>query len=200
MTIFAHQLIEGQQHLMDNDKKLASVILRAGDCRYELRQDYFQSLVGSIISQQLSTKATSTIRQRLVDMTGQELNPQRIKAFKLEELRSVGLSRNKANYILKLAHQFDAESFNHLHDIENDDAIKFLTSFSGIGEWTAQMFLMFSLGKLDVLPINDVGVRNGIKIIYGLETLTDDELIEIANPWRPYRSIGAWYTWRALEL
>ena len=200
MTAFREALIKGQQHLVDQDKKMAKVIEMAGDCEYELRTEYFHSLVGSIISQQLSTKATSTIRQRLIDLTEQDLSPERIKTLSMDELKSVGLSRNKAQYILKLAQAYDNEAFLGLPHMEDQDAIKFLTAFSGIGEWTAQMFLMFSLGKLDILPTKDVGVQNGIKKIYGIEQLTENELIEIAEPWRPYRSIGSWYTWRILEF
>ena len=199
MTPFEQQLLQGQQHLVDNDKKLASVINKVGQCHFQLRQDYFQSLVGSIISQQLSTKATSTIRGRLIELADNDLSPEQLQQFNIEELRSVGLSKNKANFILQLAEQYDPGQFEDLHKMEDEDVIKFLTSFKGIGEWTAQMFLIFSLGRLDVLPIKDVGVQNGVKKIYSLESLTDEHLIDIAESWRPYRSVAAWYTWRALD-
>ena len=199
MTPFEQQLIQGQQHLIDNDKKLASVINKVGQCRFQLRQDYFQSLVGSIISQQLSTKATSTIRGRLIELAGNDLSPDQLQQFNIEELRSVGLSKNKADFILRLAEHYDPDQFENLHKMEDEEVIKFLISFKGIGEWTAQMFLIFSLGRLDVLPIKDVGVQNGVKKIYSIDSLTDAHLIEIAESWRPYRSIAAWYSWRVLD-
>jgi DNA-3-methyladenine glycosylase II len=199
MNNFAQQLAEGQQHLTTNDERLAVVINRIGHCQYELRPDFFQTLVGSIISQQLSTKATSTIRSRLVVLSGAGLQPDSLKKLTMEELRSVGLSGNKAKYILNLARDYKPGLFNQLPTMPDQEAINFLTGFSGIGEWTAQMFLMFSLGRLDVLPVKDVGLRNGVKKIYNLDNLADDQLIKIAGNWQPYRSIGTWYAWRAAD-
>ena len=199
MTEFKNKLTEGQHHLLSNDETLSIYINKIGDCDYPLKQDYFISLVGSIISQQLSTKATSTIFNRLVTLVGDEITPQRLKLFEVNDLRKVGLSRNKAEYILKLATEYDSEKFNKLKNLEDQEVIHFLTSFNGIGEWTSQMFLIFSLGRLDVLPINDVGVRNGIKKIYSLENISNRKLIDIASKWQPYRSIGSWYSWQVVD-
>lgn len=199
MTGFEKKLLQGQQHIQSNDIELSSYIKKIGDCKYSLSQDYFQSLVNSIISQQLSTKATSTISNRLIDLVDGGLTPQNLKQLEIADLRTVGLSRNKAGYILSLASQYKSESFKNLSNLDDKNIIEFLTSFKGIGEWTAQMFLIFSLGRLDVLPINDVGVRNGVKEIYSIEELSDEELIRIASFWQPYRSIGAWYSWRVID-
>ena len=199
MSNFAQELAIGQQHLADNDEQLSIVIQQIGHCSYELRSDYFQTLVGSIISQQLSVKATSTIRNRLLVLAGNKLSPKSLNKLSDEEMRSVGLSGNKAKYIRKLANEYNPNIFQELPDMMNQDAIDFLTGFSGIGEWTAQMFLMFSLGRLDVLPIKDMGLRNGVKKIYAMDDLTDDQLLQIAANWQPYRSIGTWYAWRATD-
>ena len=196
---FQEQLAMGQQYLKNNSPEVATYIDRVGDCSYDLREDYFKTLVGSIISQQLSVKATATIRARLEQLLGGAIDQQAIRIMDFDALKSVGLSRNKATYIQRLAHEYQDTDFHQIDDKSDEEIVKQLTGFAGIGEWTAQMFLMFSLGKLDVLPIKDVGLRNGVKIMYGLDELSDDQLVDLATQWQPYRSIATWYAWRATD-
>lgn len=196
---FEQQLATGQDYLMQNSPELALFIRQHGDCRYSLRDNYFQTLVGSIISQQLSVKATANIRGRLEVLLGGSLEQVAIQEADFEALKSVGLSRNKATYIQRLAHEYTEEDFHKIDDDSDEEVLKQLTNFAGIGEWTAQMFLMFSLGRLDILPIKDVGLRNGVKVIYGLDELSDEQLLDIGQEWQPYRSIATWYAWRATD-
>ena len=167
--------------------------------------NHYQELVESIISQQLSVKAAATITGRFVDLFGGNFpTPEQIVAKDIEELRSVGLSRPKAAYIRDLAeHVIDGRlRFTDLDLQSNDDIIQMLTGVKGIGEWTAHMFLIFSLGRLDVLAHGDLGIRNGIKQLYGFDHApTPEEIKEIAKQqqWTPYESIACWYVWKSLE-
>ena len=129
--------------------------------------------------------------------------PEQLLAVSEEQLRAAGLSRQKTAYVRDLAGKFASgqlseDEFAHL---ENEEVIRRVTSVKGIGRWTAEMFLIFSLGRPDVLPVDDLGVRRGIQITYGLADLPKpDEMRRIADPWRPYRSVGTWYMWRSLGV
>jgi DNA-3-methyladenine glycosylase II len=130
--------------------------------------------------------------------------PEQILAKDIEQLRDVGLSRPKAAYVLDLAqHVLDGRlKFDHLDDLSNDEVIRELVAVKGIGEWTAHMFLMFCMGRLDVLPVGDLGIKNGIKKVYSLEhSPTPEEIKEIAdkNNWHPYESVASWYIWQSLD-
>ena len=183
---------------------MRDVIRRAGPFTLQLRRDRFSALVYSILGQQISGKAASAIRARLVN----RLKPQRISATSLaslspEELRAVGVSLPKARYLLDLA---DRVAGGHLRldrmgRLTDEGVIEALTEVKGIGVWTAQMFLIFSLGRLDVFPHDDLGVRVAIRRLYGLEELPDKETgHKIAAAWRPYASVASWYCWRSLEF
>jgi DNA-3-methyladenine glycosylase II len=120
-----------------------------------------------------------------------------------EELRAAGLSRQKMGYLRDLSEKFGSGelSEDEFDDLDDEAVIERLTLVKGIGRWTAEMFLMFSLGRPDVLPVDDLGVRRGMEITYGLKELPGPEVMrEIAEPWRPYRSVGTWYMWRALGV
>jgi DNA-3-methyladenine glycosylase II len=170
----------------------------------KLRQDRFHSLVVSILSQQISGKAAVAIRKKLEERVGPGgMTPQGIASFPLEDLRAVGLSKQKASYILDLAERVHAGTLplSRLARLSDDAVIDALVQVKGIGVWTAHMFLIFSLGRLDVLPHGDYGVRSAMQNLYGLENLPDRATCHrIAEPWRPYASIGAWYCWRSLEF
>lgn len=119
------------------------------------------------------------------------------------QLRSVGLSRQKASYLLDLAQKTlnGTVRLDRMGRLRDEAVIEMLTQVKGIGRWTAEMFLIFSLGRLDVLPVDDLGVRAAIKDLYALDDLPDKQTcIEIAAPWRPYATIGSWYCWRSLDL
>jgi DNA-3-methyladenine glycosylase II len=169
-------------------------------------KNYYQELVESIISQQLSVKAASAILKRFVVLCGNDgfPTPQNILKKDIEQLRSVGLSRQKAGYIQDLAIKVidGTVRFDHLDNMTNKDVIEELTEIKGVGIWTVHMFLMFCMGRLDVLPVGDLGIKNGIQKLYGLDHQpTPDEVTLLAaeNHWHPYESVASWYVWQSLN-
>jgi DNA-3-methyladenine glycosylase II len=194
------------EHLRKADPVLARVIGSSPLCTIRPHRNYYQELVDSIISQQLSVKAARSIEKRFCELFGSTdfPAPEQILEKDIDELRTAGLSRGKAMYVRDLAqHVVDGRvKFDHLDNLSNDEVIKELTDVKGIGEWTAHMFLMFCMGRLDVLPVGDLGIRNGIMKLYGLDHApTPDEIKEIAekNRWHPYESVAAWYIWQSLD-
>ena len=200
----AAEIERGVRHLRKSDPILRDVIRRAGPYAMKLKRDRFQALVYSILAQQISGKAAAAMRKKLEDLAGPEgLTPRRISALSFEELRGAGLSRQKASYILDLAQRVHTGTLtlDRLARCSDDTVIESLIEVKGIGVWTAHMFLIFSLGRLDVLPHGDYGVRSAIQKLYGLEDLPDRETCHrIAERWRPYASIASWYCWRSLEF
>lgn len=166
--------------------------------------NYYQELVGSIISQQLSVKAAATIQGRFEALFGHFPAPQEILARDIDELRSVGLSGQKTVYIRDLAaHVLDGSvRFDHLAHLSNDEIIAELTAVKGIGVWTVHMFLLFCMGRLDVLAIGDLGIKNAVTKLYGFDvvcTSADIQAVAVKNGWHPYESIACWYAWRSLD-
>jgi len=200
----AAEIERGIKHLRKSDPILREVIRRAGPYAMKLKRDRFQALVYSILAQQISGKAAAAMRKKLEDLAGPEgLTPRRISALSFEELRGAGLSRQKASYILDLAQRVHTGTLtlDRLARCSDDTVIESLIEVKGIGVWTVHMFLIFSLGRLDVLPHGDYGVRSAIQKLYGLEDLPDRETCHrIAERWRPYASIASWYCWRSLEF
>jgi DNA-3-methyladenine glycosylase II len=192
-------------HLAANDPILAPVIAAHGLFKPVPHTDYYWELVDSIISQQLSIKAARTIEGRFLDLFGGiQPKPEQLLSKTVEELRAVGLSRAKASYVLDLAqHIADGQlQLDRIAELPNDAVIKELVAVKGIGEWTAHMFLIFALGRLDVLPVGDLGIRSGIQKLYGFDHLpTPPESQDLANRnnWHPYESIACWYVWQALD-
>lgn len=205
MTSYQQQLQYAASHLGKHDTTLAPVIERAGLATYEPHTDYYAELVSSIISQQLSVKAAASIERRFKELFDGHLpSPEQILEKSIDELRTVGFSRPKANYVRDLAHHIiDGRlKFDKLDMLSNQEIVDMLTDVKGIGEWTAHMFLMFCLGRLDILPVGDLGIRNGVRQLYGFEDLpTPDQIIEIAatNNWHPYESVASWYVWQSLD-
>lgn len=198
-----HQIQTGLAHLR-KDRALRKVIDAVGPFNLRPTRDRFSVLVRAIISQQISTAAARNIRGRLEALLEpEELTPENLADLDLTELRSVGLSRQKAAYLLDLAQKtldgiVDLKKIGRLSD---EAVIEMLTQVKGIGRWTAEMFLIFSLGRLDVLPVDDLGVRSAIKNLYGLDELPNKKTcIELAASWRPYASIASWYCWRSADL
>lgn len=191
------------QHLKLADPVLAAIIDQVGPFRMTYTDPVFGSLVRSIVYQQLSGKAAATIFGRLVNATGQPLTPKATLRLSFDEMRALGLSKQKATYIRDLAERTAAKEvvFEHFSRMTNDQIINRLTAVKGVGVWTAQMFLMFSLRRPDVLPCGDLGIRNAIQKAYGLtEPATADVIQEIGERWRPYCSVASWYLWRSLEV
>ncbi|XOV95283.1 MAG: DNA-3-methyladenine glycosylase family protein [Bacteroidota bacterium] len=188
-----------REFLVKNDPALGKFIQEIGVCSIIVKDDYFQSLVSSIVSQQLSTKAADTIYGRLQTLSKGNIDPLTIKEIPRTDMRSIGISESKSRFINELAHRYNESEFSSLHQLENEEVLKFLTSFTGIGEWTAHIFMIFSLGRIDVFPLKDVGLKNGMKRIYNLEESDEKLLINIAEKWSPYKSIGSWYVWKSLS-
>ena len=193
-------------HLRRTDAVLAGVIERVGPCRFRARADgtHLHAVVRSIIYQQLSGTAAATIHGRFQALYGGRtpVAAELLRAAE-DELRSVGLSRQKIGYLRDLARRVESGDvpIDTLHDLPDDAVIAALTRVKGVGRWTAQMFLMFRLGRPDVLPELDLGIRKAIKLAYRLRAMpTPERVRKIGAKWRPYSTIASWYLWRSLEL
>jgi DNA-3-methyladenine glycosylase II len=199
------ELSRAASYLSEHDPQLAPIIKRAGLADLKPHQDYYGALVNSIIGQQLSVKAAASIKQRFKDLfSGRLPAPEQILEKSVEDLRGVGFSNAKAHYVHDLAqHIIDGKVvFDKLDKQSNEEIIAELTDVKGIGEWTVHMFLMFCMGRLDILPVGDLGIRNGVRALYGFEDLpTPQQIIEIAerNQWHPYESVASWYIWHSLD-
>jgi DNA-3-methyladenine glycosylase II len=199
------ELQRASDHLAASDLKLAPLIAVTGPCTIKPHRHYYSELINSIISQQLSVKAAASIERRFKDLFGGHFpEPESIISKSIEELRSCGLSGAKANYIRDLAnHILDGKlKFNRFDTMSNEEIASELTAVKGIGEWTAHMFLIFCMGRLDVLPTGDLGIRNGIKALYGLNTVPTPAQVKIISQemgWHPYESVACWYIWHGLD-
>ena len=193
---------EAIHHLRRNDPVLAEIIERVGDYRIEFREPGLETLVKSIVYQQLSGRVASIIFERLVKAAGGGLTPASVLKLRPERMRKLGLSKQKTVYIRDLArHTRDGRVvFQELETLTDAEVIERLTEVKGIGVWTAHMFLMFALRRTDVLPVGDLGIRNAIKAAYGLkESPTPAEVEAMGARWRPYCTVASWYLWRSLE-
>ena len=166
----------------------------------------FEMLVRSIIYQQLAYKAARTIHDRFLTLVG-KLTPSRVLAKTQEELRSVGLSRQKASYIHNVAEAFSRGGFlwkyrkiESMDRLSSQEILDLFVQIKGVGEWTVQMYLIFSLGRLDVLSPGDLGVRKGVQKMYKLEEMpTQKQVVEIAKKWYPLETVGTFLAWRVLD-
>ena len=162
----------------------------------------FSSLARSIVYQQLSGKAAATIFGRLLAAAGEPLTPEAVLALDFEQLRALGLSKQKAAYVRDLAAKTAASelNFERFSRMTNEQILEQLTSVKGIGVWTVQMFLMFALRRPDVLPCGDLGIRNAVHKAYRLKSPPPPaKIAEIGARWSPYCSVASWYLWRSLE-
>lgn len=205
MTKFTEQLDKAARHL-SHDKILAPVITQAGLSTIRPHTNYYRELVEGIIGQQLSLAAADAVLSKFLTLFNNQFpTSEQIIVTPIEVLRSAGLSRAKAMYVQDLAqHIIDGRlNFKTLPNFSNEEVIRKLTAVKGIGEWTAHMFMIFSLGRLDVLAVGDLGVRTGIKRLYNLTELPTPAAIQeiaAANHWHPYESIACWYIWQSLKL
>ena len=198
------ELERGIAHITTHDVRLAEVIASHPQPTFRPHTDYYRELVESIISQQLSVKAAATIYRRFVDSFGHVPEPHEILARDDEELRAVGLSGQKTRYIKDLAAKVadGTLQFDHLDSFTNEQIVAELTAVKGIGEWTVHMFLIFCMGRFDILPVGDLGIKNAIQRLYSLDHApAPDEIREISaqNGWSPYESIASWYLWKSLD-
>lgn len=189
------------RHLARRDARLKPLIKHVGPCTLSPHPDAFRVLASSIISQQISTKAAETINQRVRKLCGKGgMKPIRMAQLKDEDLRGAGLSGSKLLSMRSLTSFFldNPKLVRNLKTMPDEEVIEALLPIRGVGEWTAQMFLIFCLGRPDVLPTADLGFRAGVRDIYGLEEMPKhDHLAELAEPWRPYRTVATWYFWRS---
>src|SRR5690349_12501304 len=193
---------KARRHLARRDAVLRRLMSVIGPCTLTQNPNRFAALVRSIISQQISTKAAAAIASRLQETLGSAgITARGILALSAEELRAAGLSAAKARSMRDLAEKVHSEALalDTLHRLSDEDVIASLVPVRGIGRWTAEMFLIFSLGRLDVLPVADWGLRVGVQRQYDLAEPPDkDTLEELARPWQPFRSVATWYFWRSL--
>lgn len=193
-------------HLRDADPVLGAWIDEAGPCPLRARREgtHFDAIARAIVYQQLSGKAAATIHGRFLGLFGgRNPSPRELAKADPAALRAVGLSGRKAEYLQDLARRASSRSFpiERLHELPDGEVIEVLTAVRGIGEWTAQMFLMFRLGRKDVLPTLDLGVQKGVQLLYGLRKLpTPERVAKVGACWAPYRTIASWYLWRRVDV
>jgi DNA-3-methyladenine glycosylase II len=190
-------------HLKKSDPVMRAIIERVGPYKMQFGEPKFHSLAEAIVYQQLNGKAAVTIFKRFAALAGDPLTPEGILKLTPEQMRSAGLSKQKTSYLFDMAeHTRSGElDFSRLPEMSDDDVIAHLTQVKGVGMWTAHMFLMFNLRRLNILPTGDYGVRMAIKKAYHKRKLPKPELMEkIAKPWEPYRSIASWYLWQSLNV
>ena len=189
-------------HLKKSDPTLSAIIERVGSYGIQYREPTFETLVRSIVYQQLSGRVAAVIFARLVDAAKGQLTPQNILKLTAARMRKAGLSKQKTTYIRDLARKTakGAVTFETLTALADHEVIEHLVQVKGIGVWTAHMFLMFALRRPNVLPTGDLGIRSAIRKAYGLEELPHPKQIEeLAASWHPYCSVASWYLWRSLD-
>jgi DNA-3-methyladenine glycosylase II len=189
-------------HLLKADPIMAKIIGRVGPCQLALRDPTFETLARSITFQQLHGKAASTIFSRVRKAVGRRFTAAAFLRLTPEELRSCGLSRQKIASLQDLATRVASRqiSFRKLQALPDEEVIAQLSAVRGVGVWTVQMFLMFALGRPNVMPTTDFGIRNAVRKAYGLEEMpTPGEMLLISEKWHPHCSVAAWYLWRSLE-
>jgi DNA-3-methyladenine glycosylase II len=191
---------KARKHL-SSEPVFKRIIEQIGRCTLQPNPDGFSVLAHSIVSQQISGKAAASISGRLVAKCGRKgLKPKRVAELTDEEIRTCGLSQNKLLSLRSLTDHFlnDRMLRGNLDDHTDEEIHDHLIPIRGIGPWTVQMFLIFSLGRMDVFPTLDLGVRNAMQRQFEDEDMPVDEMIERAEPWRPFRTVATWYLWRSL--
>jgi len=190
-----------ERYLRKADPVLSRLISEVGPCRLGRSKNYFLTLVESIVWQQLSFKAAVAIHERMLSGLGtRRPHPRDFLLVSPASLRSAGLSRQKVSFVRDLAQFFEDGGFprRRLHRLDDEEIIQLLTGVRGIGRWTAEMFLIFGLNRLDVFPLGDLGIRKAIGFHYEIADFNDPNRLEpVADAWRPYRTIATWYLWQS---
>ena len=190
-------------HFKEHDPKMASVIQKVGPLRLQRNRKYFVVLCRSIVSQQISVAAADTIFTRFQKLfNGQAPTPERVAGLQDAPLRAAGLSRQKAAYLKDLSHRFLDGTIRprQLNYLSNEEIVDRLTGVHGVGQWTAEMFLIFSLNRLDILPVGDLGLRVAVQNIYGMKDRPDAKRLRvIGKKWSPFETVATWYAWRSLD-
>jgi len=188
---------------LKKDPKFAKIILQVGEYNVKITKNRYRSLVEAIIAQQLSGSAAESILKKFRKIFKSNF-PKPIEVLQTSDtkLRKVGLSKMKVIYIKELSKKIESRHLNmrNFSSLEDEKIIEHLTNVKGIGRWTAEMFLIFSMGRLDVLPVGDLGLKKGIQLMYSLNELpTEEQIIQFAESWRPYRTVATWYIWKSLK-
>ncbi len=190
--------------LRRRDPIMRKAINLVGPCTITIDHSGFRMLVRSIVGQQLSTSAAATIWRRFLVLNGgRRVSPMKMLVFSTAQLRGVGLSKAKCRAVLSIAKSIvnSEVRLNELKSLSDEEVTDELIKLRGVGPWTAQMYLMFSLGRSDVFPTGDLGIVNAVTALYEFNDLASEtEMLEIAQSWRPYRTIASWYLWQALDL
>ena len=184
------------------DPVISRIIDSVGECKLPKRENRYLSLIGSVVSQQLSGRAADSIFRRLSCELADRITPEDVLNLTHQQFRRSGISASKESYIRGISERFalDKHFLSDLSDKLDDEVLTQLTGIRGVGIWTAQMFMIFSLNRLDILPMQDAGLRRGIsKFYFNGKLPRDSEIIQISENWRPYRSIAAWYIWRGID-
>ena len=193
-----------RRHIIKSDPIMRDLVKKVGPYQLEVRGAPYESLLRAILYQQLAGPAAAAIERRFLAIFGDRIPSSReLIAVTDEQLRAAGVSRQKAAYMHSLAQHFEAGvlSDRHLRRAPDDQVIESVTQVKGIGRWTADMLLLFCLGRPDVLPVGDLGVRASMRVAYGLDELPlPAQMEQIAEPWRPFRSAATWYLWRRGDL
>ena len=186
------------KELSRNDPVIMKIIkLYSGD-KMQLKNNAFLTLVRSVVGQQISVKAADSVWRKLEELCRDSIEPERIKSFSEDELRSAGLSRSKANYIQNIA-KSDILEVNW-DNLDDEDAIDLLCKIKGIGRWTAEMFLIFHLARPNILPLGDIGLIKAIELNYNNgEKMSKEELEAYGQKWSPWCTVATWYLWRSLD-
>ena len=204
MPFTAQHIKAARLHLQKSDPVMKRIIKQVGPFTGKTMRDRFLSLVRSIVSQQISVAAARTILGRLEELVLPEsISPESLSGHTIESLREAGISKQKASYILDLTDKVSSGAVNlkSISRRSDEEVIAELIQVKGIGVWTAQMFLMFALGRMDVLPTDDLGLQNAVKSAYTFRgDLTKQKFEKIATEWRPYATVACWYLWQSLEL
>ena len=193
--------VDACTHLAKRDRVLKRLIPRFGDACLESRGDAFVTLARSIVGQQISVKAAQSVWNKF-ELLPRRMTPANVLKLKVDDMRAAGLSARKVEYLVDLALHFDSGRIHvkQWQAMDDEDIIAELVAIRGIGRWTAEMFLMFHLMRPDVLPLDDVGLINGISLNYfSGEPVSRSEAREVAEAWAPWRSVATWYMWRSLE-
>ena len=192
---------EACKHLVKKDRVMKRLIPQFGEASLQSRGDAFVTLARSIVGQQISVKAAQTVWDRFAKLP-RKITPANVLKLKVDDMREAGLSARKVEYLVDLALHFDNGVLNvkKWSEMSDDDIIDELVAIRGIGRWTAEMFLMFHLMRPNVLPLDDVGLINGISRNYfSGEAVSRSEAREVAAAWAPYCSVATWYIWRSLD-
>jgi DNA-3-methyladenine glycosylase II len=196
-----HFWVDACKHLAKKDRVMKRLIPQFGDACLQTRGDAFVTLSRSIVGQQISVKAAQTVWDRFTQLT-RKVTPSSVLRLKVDDMRAAGLSARKVEYLVDLALHFDSGALNvdAWSDMDDDAIIAELVGIRGIGRWTAEMFLIFHLMRPNVLPLDDVGLINGISRNYfSGEVVSRSDVREVAAGWEPYRSVATWYIWRSLD-